>query len=404
MPTLKFPQGFLWGAAGSCHQTEGNNTNSDWWVFEHSKKRESDLLKQGKNPADYYSGQACDFYNRYEEDFDLAKQLNHNAIRIGVEWARIEPKEGEFNQDTIEHYKKMLAAAKARNLKIFLTLHHYTLPIWFAEKGGFEKKENIDFFIRYVTEVANSLGEYVDFWITINEPRVYTYFSYISGAFPPNRKSFWQARQVASNIIVGHNRASVILRSITGKPVSMAFQLNDIQPNSFWSRPLISIINYFVNDYFLSRTQKFCDFIGVNYYYHNHIGWFGVRKHSQSDHEQSDLASGIHPEGLEKVLLKLHKKYHKPMYITENGLADAGDAKREKFIKYHLAHAHKAIEQGADVRGYLHWSLLDNFEWLYGFGPRFGLIEIDYENNLKRAVRSSAIVYGEICKNNSLEC
>ncbi len=402
MQTFKFPEGFLWGGAISSHQTEGKNTNNDWWAFEHSQKREQRLLKEGKDPAEYYSGQACDFYNRYDEDFGLAQQLNHNAIRFGVEWARIEPFEGEFDEQVIEHYKKMLEAAKARNLKIFLTLHHYTIPAWFAKKGGFAKKQNVDDFLRYTTVVAQRLGKYVDFWLTINEPNVYSIFSYILGSYPPNHRSLPEARRVAHNIIRAHNRASVELKSLTGKPVSMAFQLSDIQPKSIFSRPIMGVINYFINDYFLNGCVGHCDFIGVNYYFHHHVGWLGERKMSKSEHEKSDLDWGIHPEGLERVLMRLHQKYHKPMYITENGIADAADAKREKFIKNHLLHTYHAIERGADVRGYLYWALIDNFEWLYGFGPRFGLVEIDYQDGLKRRVRDSAMKFAEICKTNSL--
>ncbi len=403
MTKFSFPEDFLWGSAVSAHQTEGQNTNNDWWAFEHSDQREAQLKKQGKDPADYYSGEACDFYHRYKEDFTLAKNMGHNTIRLGVEWSRIEPTEGNYDQEVLEHYKKMLQAAQASGLKIFLTLHHYTLPIWFSNKGGFLESKNIDDFVRYSTVVAQHLGQWVDFWITINEPEVYTPFSYILGTYPPGHHSVWQGRRVAHNLISAHKRASLELRALTNKPVSMAFQLSDIQPSSFFSKPLIRVVNYFLNDYFISRTINDCDFIGVNYYFHHHIGWLGERRMSKSQHEKTDLNWGIHPEGLERLLMRLHHKYHKPMYITENGIADAKDKKRESFIKSHLKHIHHAMDQGADVRGYLYWSLLDNFEWLYGYGPRFGLVEIDREHDLKRTVRPSALAYAEICKTNSLE-
>ncbi len=400
---LIFPENFLWGAAISTHQTEGGNANNDWWAFEHSAGREKDLRRENKNPEDYYSGAACDFYNRYEEDFDLASQLRHNTVRFGVEWSRVEPREGFFDEAALDHYEKMLQAAQVRGLTVFLTLHHYANPLWFADRGAFTKKENVDYFVRYAKTIAARLGQYVDFWLTINEPKVYTFFSYAVGTYPPRKRNLWLAAAVAHNLIRAHNRSARELKNLTAKPVSMAFQLSDIQPKSILSRPLIGMLNYFVNDYFLSRTIDHCDFIGVNYYFHHHVGWFGERKMSKSEHEKNDLDWGIHPEGIERVLMRLHKKYNKPMYITENGIADAKDNKREKFIVNHLAHIHKAIQQGADVQAYLYWSLTDNFEWLYGFGPRFGLIEIDREDGLKRAARPSALKFAEICKNNYLE-
>ena len=169
---FKFPEGFLWGAAGSAYQTEGGNVNSDWWSWEHSIKRMDELKRLGKNPLDYFSGQACDFWNRYEEDFKLARQLNHNSIRIGVEWSRIEPRPGEFNEQALEQYEKMLRSAKTNGLTVFLTLHHFTVPFWFLKKGAFTKRANLFPFLNFAKLIAERLGEYVDFWITINEPEV----------------------------------------------------------------------------------------------------------------------------------------------------------------------------------------------------------------------------------------
>jgi beta-glucosidase len=182
----------------------------------------------------------------------------------------------------------------------------------------------------------------------------------------------------------------------------MAYHLSDLQPWGLLGGLASGVAHYFANEYILSRTIQQCDFIGVNYYFHHHIGLLGARRRSHSNHDVTDMGFGIHPEGLRRVLLNL-KKYNKPVYITENGLADAKDTKREKFIKDHLYNIYLAIEQGVDVRGYLHWSLLDNFEWGYGFVPKFGLVEIDREDLLRRKVRYSALSYAKICKNNYLE-
>lgn len=399
---LKFPQGFLWGAATSAHQVEGGNSNSDWWSWEHSLKREEDLKKQGKDPKDFQSGIACDSYNRFDEDFSLAQHLNHNATRLGVEWARIEPKEGVWDEKQLDHYEKVLQSAKFHGLKTFVTLHHFTSPQWFIKKRGFTKKENVQDFVKYAEKVAKRLHEYVDFWITINEPEIYSTHSYLMGVFPPQQKSLVQTFSVVKNLISAHNKIAPILKNLTGKPVSMAYHLADFQPAGIFGGLTTSLVHYLVNEYILKRTIHSCDYIGVNYYNHRHIGFLGPRRHSHSKHEVSDMGWSIHPEGLERVLLNL-RKYHKSIYITENGLADAKDSKREKFIKDHLFYTHQAITKGTDVRGYLHWSLLDNFEWHQGFGPRFGLIEIDRQDLLRRKVRYSATKYAEICGKNELE-
>ena len=392
----------MWGAAGSPHQTEGNNTNSDWWAWEHSQGRMNALKKEGKNPESYFSGIACDSYNRFEEDFSLAEHLNHNAARFGVEWARVEPKQGEYSEAALDHYEKVLQSAKAHGLQTFVTLHHFSSPMWFMKLGGFEKRENVDLFVKYAQKVAERLGQYVDFWITINEPIIYSSHSYYFRKYPPCKKSFLATYRVTQNLISAHNKTFAKLHSVSNTPVSVCNQLPNIEAMGFISRPLRFIAKYLATEYIITRTINQCDFIAVNYYVRKRVGWFGIVKSKYKEEEISDLGWHLYPSGLEKVLLDL-KKYNKPVYITENGLADAQDNRREKYIKDHLFYVHKAIEQGVDVRGYLYWSLIDNFEWDEGFGPRFGLVEIDRENLLRRKVRFSATKYAEICRNNQME-
>lgn len=399
---LQFPKGFLWGAAGSAYQTEGNNINADWWSWEHSTQRIDSLKAWGKNPEDFFSGPACDFYNRYDEDFGLAQSLGHNSVRFGTEWSRVEPRQGFIDEQVLDRYEQMLQSAKAHGLTVFLTLHHFTVPFWFLQNGGFTKKSNLPVFLNYVKLISQRLGQYVDFWITINEPEVYATHAYFFGHFPPEIKSFWTCVRVVNNLILAHNKAAEILKLQDNKPVSIAYHLNDFQPVGWLSELTTVMAHYLSNEYILNRTINTCDFIGVNYYNHHHVGLFGFRKHSQSGHDVTDLGWSIHPEGLERVLLHL-RKHNKPIYITENGLADAKDTKREKYIKDHLFYVHKAIQEGVDVRGYLHWSLTDNFEWHEGFMPRFGLIEIERDNLLRRKVRPSALKFAEICRNNYME-
>jgi len=399
---LKFPEGFLWGAAGSAYQTEGGNTNADWWAWEHSQKREMALKAKGLDPKGFYSGEACDFYNRFDEDFSLAQHLNHNASRFGIEWSRIETKEGVFDEAVLDYYEKILQSAKYHGLTVFLTLHHYTNPIWFAKLGGFSKKQNVDYFLRYAKKMVARFSQYVDFWVTINEPELYTMQSCIVGTFPPQKKNLILALKTVNNLIKAHNDISQYIGQNYPAPVSMAYNQVDLEPSGFLGEFVVRIVRYFVNSYILLRTINYCDYIGLNYYFHHHLGILGFRKHSAHKHELTDRGWGIHPEGIEAVLMSL-KNFGKPIYILENGIADAKDARREKYIKDHLYYIHKSIAQGADVRGYLYWSLTDNFEWEEGFWPRFGLIEIDRNDLLRRKVRYSALKYAEICKNNYLE-
>lgn len=397
---LKFPEGFLWGAATAAHQIEGNNINSDWWAWESSLDRHNKLISEGQDPKEYASGIACDSYHRYDEDFALAQKLEQNATRLGIEWARIEPRESSFNEEALDHYEKVLQSAKYHGLTTFVTLHHFTSPLWFIKKGGFTREQNVEYFFKYVKVATERLGPYVDFWLTLNEPELYSTSTYSTSI--PQYFTLREKWRVVRNLIKAHNLSANFIRHNIRKPVSIAYHLSDWQPWGIFGFFASSLIHYFANEYILSRTIKQCDFIGMNYYFHHHIGLLGMRKHSHSNHDKSDVGSGIHPEGIERVLLNL-KRYNKPVYIMENGLADAKDIKRERFIKDHLYYVHKAISKGVDVRGYLHWSLIDNFEWGYGFGPRFGLIEIDRANNLKRRIRNSALAYAKICKTNILE-
>lgn len=381
---LKFSEGFFWGSATSSYQVEGGINNNDW----------AHAAKEGKVPA---AGRACDHYNRYEEDFDIAKSLSQNAHRFSVEWARIEPEEGKFNDNEIEHYRRVLEALKSRGLEPFVTLWHFTLPSWFADIGGFENKKSPFYFVRYCEYVAGRLGDDVKFWITINEPMVYAGQGYIAGIWPPFKKrNFASFLKVVDNLAVSHNIAYSKIKKLNGNlQVGIAADQVDYHYNF---NPLSSIsagfMNWFRNRRFLDKISKSQDFIGVNYY--RPIIHFG-----QLNFEKNDLAWDIYPRGLYNSLMRL-KNYRKPIYITENGIADAADAKRAKFIKDHLYWVNRAIHDGADVRGYFYWSLMDNFEWAHGFGPRFGLVEMNYDT-LGRRIRSSAYEYKKICESNSLE-
>ena len=411
---LKFPEGFLWGAATSAHQVEGNNRNN--WV-EWEKENAEWLAKEAQicwqswqqrefpemfNSKNYISGRACDHYNRYEEDFNLAKAMNNNAHRFSIEWSRIEPEENEFNQLEIEHYRKVIQALKIRGLEPFITLWHWTMPVWFASKGAFEKRENIKYFVRFCETVAKELKDEVKFWIILNEPEIYAGHSYLKGVWPPQKKNLISYLSVMINLIRAHRETYKIIKKI--KPdTQIGIAKNNIyfeaHKNKINNRILKKFIDWWWNFYFLNRIKNYQDFIGLNHYFHNRINNF---KFNQNENKKiSDMGWELYPEAIYHVL-KCLKKYNKPVYITENGLADVKDENREWFVKESLKNIHKAIAYGVNVRGYFYWSLLDNFEWDKGFWPRFGLIEIDYKT-LERKPRPSSRIYAKIAQSNAVE-
>jgi len=402
---LKFPDGFLWGTSTSAHQVEGNNHNQ-WseWEKENAERLAKEVInywqpwQQKKFPEmfnleNYISGRSCDHYNRYEEDFDLAKAMNNNAYRFSIEWSRVELEEGGFNQLEIEHYRNVIKALKIRGLEPFISLWHWTVPVWFAKKGGFEKNDNIKYFVRFCERIISEFKNDVKFWIVLNEPEIYTSHSYLKGTWPPQKKNLLAYLVVFHNLIKAYRKIFETIKKI--QPNS---QIGIAKNNIYFEGWLSPIIRWWWNFYFLNCIKTHQDFIGLNYYFHNRIK--GLKFNQNKNEETSDLGWEIYPKGIYYVLREL-KKYQKPIYITENGLADAKDEKREKFIKEHLYWIHKAIQEGVDIRGYFYWSLLDNFEWDKGFWPRFGLVEIDYQT-LERKIRPSAQEYAKICKNNEL--
>lgn len=401
---LEFPKGFLWGAATSAHQVEGENTNNDWWVWEQRKE----TVWNGDR-----SGKATGHWERYEEDYDLLEQLNLNTYRLSIEWSRIEPEEGQWDVDAVKHYKKMLHSLRKRKIKTFVTLHHFTNPLWLAEMGGWEYARTPEFFERYARYIAQELGQYVDFWITLNEPVIYTSQSYIAAHWPPQHKSWLKARRVFWQLAAGHKRAYQALHEEldtekTQAQVGVAKNIISVVSygHSFRDYLHIRYLEGLWNHLFYRLTRKHHDYIGINYYLHQRVRQDinGKRRFVDAAKEEQRDASSLGWEsfapGLFNVLVDL-AGYRLPIYITENGIADAEDERRGRFIITHLKELWHAIQAGADVRGYIHWSLLDNFEWEKGYEPRFGLCEVDYDT-LKRTPRPSSKVYAAIAKQNGL--
>ncbi|MBI2334947.1 glycoside hydrolase family 1 protein [Candidatus Daviesbacteria bacterium] len=384
---LKFPDGFLWGSATSAYQVEGGNIHSDW----------GDL-----------AGLACDQYHRYKEDFELAKKLGHNAHRLSIEWSRIEPQEGEFDQSEIDHYVKLLKYLKKLNMTVMLTLWHFTLPMWVADKGGWENGKTVFYFERYLKKIIPYIGDYVDLWVTINEPGVYIYETYIERVWPHAKKSLWSQIKTFLNLASAHKKAYRLLHQTypAGKPVGMAnniMSFESFHKHSFIEQLAVSLNDFFINHLFYFLTRGTHDFLGINYYFHVRFKHKGVTPLPDSrlmqTHDISDLGWEVYPEGIFDALTDLSDDI--PIYITECGIASTNDDRRNRFLLMYLQEVSRAIRSGVNVRGFFYWSLIDNFEWHLGFEPRFGLVEVDYETQ-KRTPRNSARVYSEIIKRNAI--
>lgn len=386
-PNHSFPTDFLWGTATSSHQIEGGNLN-DWTIWEPGHTADGSI-----------SGLACDSYHRFKEDIALAKKLHNNAYRLSIEWSRIEPQPNQFNSKALAQYQSMINECHRQGLEPFITIYHFTLPIWFSESGGWENPASPQIFNNYVLYLSQNLKR-VKFWCTINEPGLYAWNAYGVGVWPPQRHGLFAWWRALNNLLKAHRLAYSSLHLTNKKcQVGIANNSQAIDPiNQNWlNRRLSSAVGYLINDHFFKKTAGCHDYLGINYYFHRTIG-FGLKNGSIS--WRNDLGWEIYPQGLYQVLMAA-KDYKLPIYILENGLADAQDSHRKRFINEHLIMIHKAIEAGCPIKGYFHWSLIDNFEWKWGFTPRFGLYEIDYQS-LDRRPRPSSRSYAKICKNNGL--
>ena len=407
MSEKKFPEGFLWGAATASYQVEGGIENCDW----------AQAARDGRVPV---CGKACEHYERYESDFDIAQSLGHNAHRFSVEWARIEPVQGKFDEKEIEHYRSVLRALRARNITPFITLWHFTLPLWFSESGGFERKDAPEIFAHYCAFVVERLGDLCVNFSTINEPSVYGSNGWLRGSWPPfkrfaltdliaitNSGRAYEAKaskglrplflyfRVMKNLAHGHNRAYEEIKKI--RPQTNINFVHHVIVFDSNRNPFNKLKAYIANrqwtHVFMRRTAGHYDSIGLNYYFYTQFG-------DKRQWRKTDMDWNFAPERIYDALMTL-KRYNKPMYISEAGLADASDTGRAEYIKKQVDAAWRAIQSGVDVRAHIYWSLFDNYEWALGFEKRFGLIEIDYET-LERKARPSAYVYKQICEQNAV--
>ncbi|HLD30793.1 MAG TPA: family 1 glycosylhydrolase [Patescibacteria group bacterium] len=394
----RFPKNFYWGCASSSHQIEGNTYN-DWSEWEKSEERISELKRQNKDPREYISGSAANSFILNNQDIACLKELNVNAYRFSIEWSRIEPEQGSFDYEALKNYQNFILKLKANNIEPFVTLWHWPIPVWARDLGGWQSKKILPFFDRYVKIVAEFLDKNVDYWVTLNEPTVYASNSYLTGQWPPQKKSLFLSLKVIKNLIRAHKSVYAVLKKVdANNQIGIASHNIHFDPagKKVFNKVIAGLANYFWNEYFLNKISKEQDFVGLNYYFHNLINYgFGKNKNKIV----SDMGWELYPEGIGNVIKGLDK-YKKPIYILEHGLADKDDKHRAWYLKESLKSIHKAIASGSDVRGYFHWSLLDNFEWADGFFPRFGLYEVNYKT-FERIPRPTVKVYSEICRENS---
>jgi beta-glucosidase len=409
----EFPANFFWGASTASHQVEGDNHNQ-WSVWEEAKAKDlatsahqrlswipgwRDIKTQAEDPNNYISGKGVEHYKRYEEDFDIAKSLNLNSFRFGIEWSRLEPEEGKWNEAEVEHYHNYIKGLRARGIEPFMNLWHWTVPVWFEEKGGFKKRRNLKYFVRFVQKVADEYADDLSYVITLNEPNVYTIFSFYKGEWPPQEKSTLRSLLVYWNLVRAHKAAYRVLKK--RKPslmIGVASQLANIQakrPHNLWDEMTTKLMRFSWNWWFLNRIKNQQDFIGFNYYFTDYY------KHFKRDNPRvplNDLGWYMEPEGLYPLLLRTWAHYKKPIIVTENGVADSEDQYRQWWLEETIIAMERALSEGVMLTGYFHWSLIDNFEWAYGWWPKFGLVAVDREHGMKRTVRPSAKWYGRYIK------
>jgi beta-glucosidase len=378
----RFPAGFLFGSSTAAHQVEGGNTNNDWWAWEHTEG----------STASEPSGVAIDQWNRYPDDFALLAELGQNAHRLSLEWSRIEPEPGEFDRAAIAHYRGVLESLAENGLTAFVTLHHFTNPLWFAGRGGWLADDAVERFTRYCERVSSELAELMPWTCTINEPQIVALFGYLTGQHPPGLQDGEAWQSVTRTLIEAH-RAVVDLFPRAG----LCLQMPDLQGDE----ELRSVAQREMIDVYLDELAG--AFAGVQYYTRMVLDPAapGLVATPPADARTTQMGWEIHPEGLRKALRRAAQA-GLPLVVTENGIATSNDSERIDYLESHLAAVLEALAEGIDVRGYLYWSSFDNFEWAEGYRPLFGLVGINRQEDLRRVVRPSAHAFGRVARTGDL--
>lgn len=417
----QFPDGFLWGTSTSSHQVEGGQPPNDWTAWE---------AQAGRIVNGDTAGEACGWWSgRWSVDFDMAAEHGHNTIRISLEWARIEPRPGQFDQEALSYYRQIVSGARARGLEPMVTLHHFTNPVWFLDLGGWLAAESTALFSRYVEVALRALGDLAQLWVTINEPNVYAYAAYASGEFPPGQVSVPRVLDAMESLVRGHAAAyRTIHRVAPHAQVGMAHHIRVMRP----ARPsyppdrwLASARSRLFNDAipaalvsgtlrqvwrktYIPEAVGTQDFFGLNYYTRELVRFNPLRPkgmidlgHFHPDDEVSPTGFIANsPQGFWRAL-RYAKGFGLPIFITENGVEGEDDRLRLRYIISHLRQLWLAANFSWQIKGYYYWTLVDNFEWERGWTQPFGLWGLDRTTG-QRIKRPSAELYAEICRSNAI--
>jgi beta-glucosidase len=418
--TFSFPADMRWGVATSAHQVEGGNTNNDWWDWEQ---------QPGRIAEGHTSGKACDWWTNAEADFDRAAAMGLNALRLSVEWSRVEPSPGEFDDAALGRYWEMLTELRTRGIEPMVTLHHFTNPLWLAEQGGWENRDTVPLFARFAGRVVRALGKQCDLWCTINEPSIIALLGYMHGSFPPGRNDFRAAMAVLRNLLLGHAAAYGAVHEVQPSArVGLAhtmIPMDPASPRSRLDRWASRLPDALMNEAIISslargrwalplgvgpawRLRKTLDWVGLNYYTRHIVRFdrtqrraFFARQGQAPDAELLDGGFGeFHPRGIFRCIRRL-RRLGVPIYITENGTPDEDDDQRPRHLLAHLHQVWHAIQLCCPVMGYYHWTLVDNFEWARGWTMHFGLFSLDRKTQ-KRRPRRSAELYASIVREQAI--
>lgn len=388
---MTFPEGFVWGAATAAHQVEGQNLNSDWWEFEHAKS----------TPCAEPSGDACDSWHRWPEDVDLVASLGFGAYRFSVEWGRVEPEDGEWSLAALDHYRAMCARCHERALVPVVTFNHFTIPLWLSRRGGWEAPGAPEAFARFCERIVSHLGDLVGWGCTINEPNIVSFMGYRFGIFPPAVQDGVRHQAVTEALCRAHRLATDALRSGPGEfPVGLTLFMADYQAVEGGEHNL-ERARHEMEDVFLEATAG-DDFVGVQTYSRTRMGPAGMLP-PEDGVEVTQMGYEYWPQAVEATVRRASEVTGgTPIVVTENGIATADDSERITFVTQALAGLRRCIDDGIVVRGYIYWSLLDNFEWVLGYGPTFGLVEVD-RRSFERRPRPSASWLGKLSRANALQ-
>ncbi len=389
-PGVEFPTGFLWGAAGSAHQIEGGNTNNDWWDFEHAP---------GSRCAES-SADGCDSFHRWPDDLELVAGMGLGSYRFSLEWSRIEPAEGEFSLAALDHYRRICAECHQRGILPVVTFHHFTTPSWLAARGSFEAPEAPDLFARFVERAGSHLGDLIGWACTINEPNVIGAMGYTVGDYPPGVKDELRRHLAVNQAMVRSHRLAVeALRSGPGTyPVGLTLSMAEIVADE-GGEVTRDMAEDILEDTFLRATEG-DDFVGVQAYTRMHFGPDGQAADDPSV-AQTQMGTENWPGAVAHCVRRTAAFTGLPVLITESGIATEDDTQRVRYLEAVLRDVHQCLAEGIDVRGFFVWSLLDNFEWNMGYGPKLGLHAVD-RTTFARTAKPSAAWYGGVARSNRL--